>query len=486
MAFGVVCNHSVQTNEHKPYSQNESRNNNYGVKIRMFIGEVHFLNKTTFLTCIFSSFCICTLFCDLKGQMSSQSAKKLGKGTFGYVMEDRKGNAQKHFFKDCQEAALRETTIGKVMNHKCLMKLLKTNYTADEKSITMKRAIGSVEDLIDSHFEYGEAFIQTVIDNLVNAVAYIHSMGVMHRDIKPANILIFDEKHTVLTDFSLSKFECEAECHSPRCGTGHYMAPELSDCNYNMSVDDYAVGVSIVEIVLATSEIPGSKTPNAIELIKGYNSEWHSMISKFCSAFTEKRLKCTDINDCSAGFCVAKVQLDNPNDDTQAFVESVLENLDVHDKYFGTLGQMTNHWKNVLLKAKKKHLLEFVICAVCLVFGFCTDELFSCFAVFEQHIVSVINDMRSTDGLLMYACEIIKNKKHVRSPQKDPFLCEIHDENDSESGDESAHSQGSDVSNCSSQSSVWERPVVDWENIISSCADKKLGKLRKSAKSLET
>ena len=441
----------------------------------------------------------CT-FLYLKHLMSSRSCK-LGKGAFGYVVKDEKGNAQKHFFKDCQEAALRETTIGKLMNHKSVMRIIKNQYTPDEKSITMKCAIGSVEDLIESKYDYGKEFISTVVENLVAAISYIHSIGIMHRDIKPGNILILDEKRTVLTDFSLSKFECEAECHSPRCGTDHYMAPELSDCAYNMSVDDYAAGVTIMDTILASTKIPLNKYEDAIKLMKQYNSKWHEMVTELCKKSQDERLTCTTagqnqgIGVCTAGFCVEKMQLDGVNDEIQGDIEIVLEHLDVHDKYFPQLGKVINHWKNCLLKMKKKHLIEFVICAVCLAFGFETDELFSCFAVFEQYIVAVINDMQS-DSLQMYGCTTLKNKCHVRAPNREPFICEIHDSRDetdsdsshsssnesdkSDKSDKSDRSDRSVSSSGSSQSSVWERPVVDWASVIKSKADGKLLQMRKT------
>ena len=36
---------------------------------------------------------------------------------------------------------------------------------------------------------------------LVNAVEYMHSKGVLHRDLKPENILLDDEGHIKLVDF---------------------------------------------------------------------------------------------------------------------------------------------------------------------------------------------------------------------------------------------------------------------------------------------
>lgn len=60
---------------------------------------------------------------------------------------------------------------------------------------------------------------------LMDAVAYCHSMGVYHRDIKPSNILISEEYRLLLADFGIAHVG-EKYCHDI-CGSGRYMAPEL-------------------------------------------------------------------------------------------------------------------------------------------------------------------------------------------------------------------------------------------------------------------
>jgi len=416
---------------------------------------------------------------------NSKALKRLGKGTFGYVIQDEDGHAKKHFFQDCQEAALRETTIGSLLKHKSIMHIIQTQYAPEQKSITMRCAVGSVEDLIESKYAYGEAFIQAVLSNLLKAVAYIHSVGIMHRDIKPANILIFDENDTVLTDFSLSKFECEAECHSPRCGTQHYMASELSDCSYNLLVDDYAAGVTIMEIILATCHVEKKQHDAICALIKLHNPKWSKLIQDLCEKCPSKRARCTDLVKCNAGFCVQKIELVSPPSEMQSSIEEVLENLDVHDKYYQGIGEMVLHWQTILLKNKKKHLFEFIVCAVCLVSGFTTDELFCCFSVFEAHIIQVINDMTSSSPVSMYGCHIVQEKTHVPALCREPFICDIHDDTDTEEESESYESAtDSQCSVSSDASSEWERPLVNWKQIITSQADKKLTKLRSNAKDI--
>ncbi|MBA0780187.1 hypothetical protein Gotri_004326, partial [Gossypium trilobum] len=56
-------------------------------------------------------------------------------------------------------------------------------------------------NLIIDNGQFSEALARPILTQLVQALAHIHSLGVVHRDIKPENIL-FDSKNSVkLTDF---------------------------------------------------------------------------------------------------------------------------------------------------------------------------------------------------------------------------------------------------------------------------------------------
>jgi serine/threonine protein kinase len=87
------------------------------------------------------------------------------------------------------------------------------------------------------------------------AVGYLHENGIVHRDLKPANIFI-ENGLVKVGDYGLSKFIAgsDASPQTQSIGTVHYMAPEISNGNYNRQVDIYAAGIILYEML--TGRVP--------------------------------------------------------------------------------------------------------------------------------------------------------------------------------------------------------------------------------------
>lgn len=90
-----------------------------------------------------------------------------------------------------------------------------------------------------------------VADMLLEAVAYIHSAGVIHRDLKPTNIIVTgDGAGLKLIDFGLADTAGHTVLKQP-AGTLGYMSPEqMSQAVPDMRNDIYSLGVILEEMDL--------------------------------------------------------------------------------------------------------------------------------------------------------------------------------------------------------------------------------------------
>jgi hypothetical protein len=103
-------------------------------------------------------------------------------------------------------------------------------------------------------------------------LTFLHDCGIVHRDLKPGNIF-YENGYVKIGDYGLSK-AMSASQHSGQTmtvGTVHYMAPEIGLGRYDRSIDIYAMGAVLFELI--TGQVPYLGASPGEILMKHMSSE---------------------------------------------------------------------------------------------------------------------------------------------------------------------------------------------------------------------
>ncbi len=98
------------------------------------------------------------------------------------------------------------------------------------------------------------SIVMKVIEEILSAMSYFHTVQVIHRDIKPSNILVTRNGNNVkIIDFGFSDTDSHVILKQP-AGTARYAAPEQVEGTVALDnrADIYSFGVVLKDIVAAT------------------------------------------------------------------------------------------------------------------------------------------------------------------------------------------------------------------------------------------
>uniref|UniRef100_UPI0037E88E87 caM kinase-like vesicle-associated protein n=1 Tax=Semicossyphus pulcher TaxID=241346 RepID=UPI0037E88E87 len=152
-----------------------------------------------------------------------------------------------------RKAAKNEILILKMVKHPNILQLVDVFETKKEYFLFLELATGrEVFDWILDQGYYSERDTSNVVRQVLEAVAYLHSLNIVHRNLKLENLVYYNRlKHSkiVISDFHLAKLE-NGLIKDP-CGTPEYLAPEVvGRQRYGRPVDCWATGV-IMYILLS-------------------------------------------------------------------------------------------------------------------------------------------------------------------------------------------------------------------------------------------
>ncbi|OFI07190.1 serine/threonine-protein kinase PrkC [Clostridium acetireducens DSM 10703] len=119
------------------------------------------------------------------------------------------------------------------------------------------------------YMPFSEECISNILPQIIEGINFLHEKGIVHRDIKPENIFYKDNAHNkiVIGDFGISSI-CEEETHQTTSTkfTLDFAAPELSTNIFGKEVDYYALGITILYLLLGRSPFAGMEMQKIINV----------------------------------------------------------------------------------------------------------------------------------------------------------------------------------------------------------------------------
>jgi len=108
-----------------------------------------------------------------------------------------------------------------------------------------------------------------IIRQLISAVTYLHSKGIVHGDIKPHNIHFrgVDDDMIKLIDFGTSRrINPDHHMHGV-FGTVYYLAPEVIEGDYDEKCDVWSIGVILYILIAGGPPFDGANGKEVIQAI---------------------------------------------------------------------------------------------------------------------------------------------------------------------------------------------------------------------------
>jgi len=212
--------------------------------------------------------------------------RRLGRGAYGIVWEvTERGTGKKFALKKCFDAfnnstdaqrTFREILLLQELNGHAnivrLMSVIKAQnnrdiYMISECMATNLHQVIAGNMLTPIHREY-------ITYQVLKALKFMHTGGVLHRDLKPANLLLSANCHVRVCDFGLSRtsrdpVEVPVPYLTDYVATRWYRAPELllGSHLYTAAVDMWSMGCILGEMLQGRPLLRGKSTMNQLENI---------------------------------------------------------------------------------------------------------------------------------------------------------------------------------------------------------------------------
>lgn len=229
---------------------------------------------------------------------------KLGEGASGMVWRVRKQQgsevlAMKEIKKpDCDVDLQTEVRCLRKLQHRHIVNLVDVVETRKRMWLVMECAQGgNIYESIQSHRHVSEQDASRIVKQVLEAVHYMHSFGVVHRDLKPENVLLMStdpDSEVKIADFGLAVELSVYDYRMPSCyqcacrpdesmrmkqvtciqegyvGSPICMAPEVASsyAQYGPQCDIWSVGCMTHELLTGHTPFNAASPPELFKMIQ--------------------------------------------------------------------------------------------------------------------------------------------------------------------------------------------------------------------------
>ena len=162
---------------------------------------------------------------------------------------------------------------------------------------------GDIFDHLVKNGKMSEPEACHIFSQILSAVKYCHSHGVVHRDLKVENLLLDGENHIKLADFGFSNYY-DSSLLSTWCGSPPYAAPELFEGKKYVGpkVDMWSLGVVLYVLVSGTLPFDGPTLMDLRERVVKCQYRVPFFLSQECEQLLKVQLLASKSDFCSLKF----------------------------------------------------------------------------------------------------------------------------------------------------------------------------------------